>query len=67
MSSHNKIWFVQVQREIEAPAVFHMHQAEQPTDDEIRSEFERQGYSDDWNYIGRLECYEVSPAPQGDL
>lgn len=55
----SKLWFIKVNREIEDPYEMHVRQNEKPTEEQIKEWFE-QDCTDDWNYIGRIECYEVT-------
>lgn len=54
-----KKYFIEVQRELDRPAQFHIEAEKEPTNEEIKKMFEDAGYSDNWDYIGRVIIKEV--------
>lgn len=54
-----KRYFIEVERECDDPAKFHVESDHVPTNEEIEFMFKDQGYEDDWEYIGRIKVEEV--------
>jgi len=54
-----KKYFIEVQRELDEPAQFHVDREIKPTYAEVETLFREAGYEDDWNYVGRVVIEEV--------
>ena len=54
-----KKYYIEVQRESEEPAVFHIEREDKPTYEDVEILFKEEGYEDDWGYIGRVIIEEV--------
>ena len=52
-------YFIEVQRECDEPAQFHVESDTEPTEAEVKKLFKENGYEDDWDYIGRIIIQEV--------
>ena len=52
-------YFIEVNRECDDSAKFHIESDHPPTNKEIEKIFRDQGYEDNWDYIGRITVKEV--------